>query len=97
MLGGCEDGDVIYSLKFCAEVETMLEFASMVLPRTVFFLLSRTLCCQEPPDKTSFETEQNPIVLGPMSSDGLCLQKILARNEFKEKRQKKREKTGQED
>lgn len=63
----------------------------MVLPRTVFFLLARTLCCQEPPDKTSFETEQNPIVLGPhVLRRPFACRKILARNEFKEKRQKKK-------
>ena len=63
----------------------------MVLPRTVFFLLAGTLCCQEPPDKTSFETEQNPIVLGPhVLRWPFACRKILARNEFKGKRQKKK-------
>ena len=90
VLGGCEDGDVIYStLKFSEKQKQCWISVSMVLPRMVFFLLVRTLCCQEPPDKHSFKTEQSPIVLGThVLSLPFACRKILARNKFNQKGEK---------
>ena len=90
VLGGCEDGDVIYStLKLSEKQKQCWISVSMVLPRMVFFLLVRTLCCQEPPDKNNFEREHSPIVLGThVLSLPFARRKILARNEFNQKAEK---------